>query len=87
LGFEEEVEAQGRGGGGYGVPGFGDVAEGEDGFCWEVGEGVFEEFGGGEDFGGCTGGAVAGVLMEGLLGLFWRGWQWQWLRWSASGYV
>ena len=41
------MEAQGGGGGGYqGVPGFGDVAEGEDGGCWEVGEGEFEEYGG-----------------------------------------
>ena len=67
------------------MPGFGDVAEGEDGFCWEVGEGVFEEFGGGEDFGGCTGGAVAGVLWDMLLRVLCC--CWQWLRWSASGYV
>lgn len=47
LGFEEEVEAQGgRGGGDEGSPGLGNVAEGEDGFCWEVGEDGLEEFGG-----------------------------------------
>jgi hypothetical protein len=46
LGFKEEVEAQRGGGVDEGVPGFGDVAEGQDVFCWEVVEGVFEKFGG-----------------------------------------
>jgi hypothetical protein len=57
------------------VPGLGDVAEGEEGFGWEVGESFFEEFGGGEDFEGGAVGVGAGVLWDWVLVLvFWRGW-------------
>lgn len=40
------MEAEGGGGGYQGEPEFGDVAEEQDGGCWQVGEGCFEEFGG-----------------------------------------
>jgi len=47
------------------MPGFGDVADGEDGGCWEVSEDVFEQFGGCEGFlDGAVVGGIASVLRD-----------------------